>query len=178
MNTSIFWDITPYCGLKFKQESSMKHRYLLHGEICSSEMSVDFKRNIRRYVPEHGILQNWNYLKSRTGIICIQNWMENYLLVFHPKRIKLNQHSAISVSACFNIGSIYEISINLVLMVYAEIYLDCKLIVLIKWKANIAFKQKCNCALKQDYYKNDYYITWRTEFMKSISAILIIFWSN
>lgn len=95
MNTSIFWDKTPYCGLKFKQESSMKHPYLLHEEICSFDMSVDFKRNIRRYIPEHRLIQNWKYLKSRTGIICIQKWMENYSSVFHPKRIKLNQHSAI-----------------------------------------------------------------------------------
>jgi hypothetical protein len=57
MTGTIFWDITPCSALKvnrpFTLVSCSAHSSTLKMEtICSSETSVDFQQNTRRYIPE------------------------------------------------------------------------------------------------------------------------------
>jgi hypothetical protein len=105
LKSIIFWDITPCSPLKVNRRFRGMYRLHLQGQgisqarnqhksrwqaaysstlkmeaIYSSEMSVDFQQNTRRYIPEHNTLHNHHCenLKSYTGI----HW-------FNSKKINL-----------------------------------------------------------------------------------------
>jgi hypothetical protein len=62
MNIYIFCDITPYSLFRSKRRFRGTCRLHLQAAlkihtVCSSEMSADFQRTTRRYIPEDRILQ-------------------------------------------------------------------------------------------------------------------------
>jgi hypothetical protein len=72
MKSSIFWDITPCSLFKVNQRSGGTRCLHLQGYPSTlkmeatnlSEMSVDFQRNTRRYIPENRTLNGKLFIDS------------------------------------------------------------------------------------------------------------------
>jgi hypothetical protein len=57
-NSSIFWDLMPCRACCLPHDGFLFRLLLKTEEVYSSEISVHFYRNIRRYIPEDRTLQN------------------------------------------------------------------------------------------------------------------------
>jgi hypothetical protein len=78
LKSTVFWDITPCSPLKVNRCCGGTYRFHLQGRkisraICSSEISFDFQRTTRRYIPEDSTFHNHSCenLKSYNGFYVV-----------------------------------------------------------------------------------------------------------